>query len=250
MATLPSAALLAGSLFVAVTVLSPDSARASGTTFSFDLTGASANPAAPTASASKSFFGTPASTAQGETLTLVFQNALRPDGSSKPVSATADGLCIYKAGGTGLNDAGNSNCGLGRPGNGSDVLDQNAIELFFDRQVELVSYQYGALVVGQGNPLITWGAPYSPMVSTETLFDKRPGTSYAFDNPFVINAYEIISIGGTGGGRGSSTTEALLSQLVVRTVPTVPGPLPLLGAGAAFAWSRRLRSRLQGVGSR
>lgn len=24
----------------------------------------------------------------------------------------------------------------------------------------------------------------------------------------------------------------------------VPGPLPLLGAGAAFAWSRKLRSRV------
>jgi MYXO-CTERM domain-containing protein len=25
---------------------------------------------------------------------------------------------------------------------------------------------------------------------------------------------------------------------------TVPGPLPLLGAGAAFGWSRRLRKRI------
>ena len=27
----------------------------------------------------------------------------------------------------------------------------------------------------------------------------------------------------------------------------VPGPLPLLGAGAAFGWSRRLRRRLSGT---
>jgi hypothetical protein len=33
------------------------------------------------------------------------------------------------------------------------------------------------------------------------------------------------------------------------TAPAVPGPLPLLGAGAAFGWSRQLRKRIGTSGS-
>lgn len=173
------------------------------------------------------------------------------------MSAPAEGLCIYKAGGAGLNGIGMTNCGLRNAGNGQGGGNQNSIELFFDQQVELLSYQYGSLRVGLGNPLITWGVPSSPLVSTEVLFRKQANTTYAFDNPFIVNANQIITITGTGGGGGTTTTQALLSQLVVRAVPpspspgsSVPGPLPLLGAGAAFGWSRRLRCRLKSPPSR
>ncbi len=241
----PEAGLIAASLIAAGLTLAPAPVQAIGTTFSFDLGSATATPAGPLASPTK--FTT---SADGQTLNLVFQNALRPNGNAKPVSATADGLCIYKAGGAGLNDVGRSNCGRRNPGDGTGVANQESIELFFDRQVELLSYRYGSLRVGLGNPLLTWGDPNSPVVSTETLFEKQINTSYAFTNPFIVQANEIFTITGTGGGRGTSSTEALLSGLVVRTLAdapassNVPGPLPLLGAMAAFGWSRRLRSRL------
>ena len=226
-------------------------AQAIGTTFSFNLGSSNATPADPLASPSKSF----TASADGRSLNMVFQNALLPNGNAKPVSATADGLCVYKAGGAGVDDIGRSNCGRGNPGNGSGVRNQNAIELFFDQQVELLSYRYGSLRLGRGNPLLTWGAPTSPVFSTETLFDKKINTTYAFENPFIVQAHQILTITGTGGGRGTSSTEALLSGLVVRAFPqepqapsSVPGPLPLLGAMAAFGWSRRLRSRLSHTG--
>jgi hypothetical protein len=226
MSPLPPSQPLLGPLLTAGLVLGGSPARAIGTTFSFDLGSSTASPAAPLASPSKAF----TATANGQTLQLVFQNALLPNGNAKPVSATDEGLCLYKAGGAGLNNIGRTNCGRANPGNGNGARNQNAIELFFDQQVELLSYRYGSLRVGRGNPLLTWGAPISPMVSTETLFDKQVDTSYTFSNPFIIQANQIITITGTGGGRGSSTTEALLSHL--------------FGAMAAFGWSRRLRSRL------
>lgn len=233
-----------GSLLWASLALAPAPVEAIGTTFSFNLGSAAATPADPLASLSKSF----TATADGRSIQLVFQNALRPIGNPKAVSATAEGLCIYKAGGAGLNAIGRTNCGRRNPGNGAGVGNQNAIELFFDQQVELLSYRYGSLRVGRGNPLLTWGAPASPVVSTETLFDKQINTTYDFSNPFIVQANQILTITSSGGGRGSSTTQALLSELVVRAVPdspsNVPGPLPLLGAMAAFGWSRRLRSRL------
>ncbi|WP_094585295.1 hypothetical protein [Synechococcus sp. BO 8801] len=250
MSALPFARPLLGTLLGAGIVLSGSPGQALGTTFTFDLGSGTATPADPQASSTKTF----SAQADGRMLRLVFQNALLPDDTAKPVSATDEGLCLYKAGGPGLNDIGLTNCGRDTPGNGTGTANQSAIELVFDQAVELVSYRYGSLRVGLGNPLLTWGEPTSPVVSTETLFDKQVGTSYAFANPFVVGANQVIAITGVGGDRDSSSTEVLLSQLVVRAIPSepatdVPGPLPLAGALAAFGWSRRLRDRLNRRGA-
>ncbi len=250
MSALPLARPLLGTLLGAGLVLGGSPGQAIGTTFTFDLGSSTATPADPQASATKAF----SAKADGRTLRLVFQNALLPNDNTKPVSATDEGVCLYKAGGAGLNDIGLTNCGRESPGNGTGEANQSAIELIFDQEVELLSYSYGSLRVGLGNPLLTWGEPTSPVVSTETLFDKAVGTSYAFANPFVVRANRIIAITGTGGDRDSSSTEVLLSQLVVRALPSepatgVPGPLPLAGALAAFGWSRRLRGRLSRRGA-
>jgi uncharacterized repeat protein (TIGR03803 family) len=50
-----------------------------------------------------------------------------------------------------------------------------------------------------------------------------------------------------GGANGGGTIFAFDSG--VRSSNPVPGPLPLMGAGAAFGWSRRLRRRIQQVRS-
>lgn len=253
MSALPLARPLLGTLLGAGLVLTGSPGQAVGTTFTFDLGSGTATPADPQASSTKAF----SAQADGRLLRMVFQNALLPlvpDDLPKPVSATEAGLCLYKSGGAGLNDIGLTNCGLETPGNGTGAANQSAIALVFDQAVELVSYRYGSLRVGLGNPLLTWGEPTSPVVSTETLFDKQAGTSYAFANPFVVRANRTIAITGVGGDRGSSSTEVLLSQLVVRALPAepptgVPGPLPLAGALAAFGWSRRLRGRLKRRGA-
>jgi MYXO-CTERM domain-containing protein len=58
-------------------------------------------------------------------------------------------------------------------------------------------------------------------------FQPLGGSLYATTNPGFFGTYQALA---------QSPTPA-----------SVPGPLPLLGAGAAFGWSRRLRKRIHGV---
>lgn len=46
-------------------------------------------------------------------------------------------------------------------------------------------------------------------------------------------------------GQPSNATATISNFVFTATYETVPGPLPLAGAAAAFAWSRRLRRRLK-----
>jgi len=60
-----------------------------------------------------------------------------------------------------------------------------------------------------------------------------------FGEPMGYN-YQLFSDSSKGGelaGCGSGTCQ--------KTVFTVPGPLPLLGVGAAFGYSRTLRKRIK-----
>ncbi len=55
-------------------------------------------------------------------------------------------------------------------------------------------------------------------------------------NPFLlIDNVQLYQVAGGGGGGGVTNQE-------------VPGPLPIAGMGVAFAWSRRLRRRIQAEG--
>ena len=49
---------------------------------------------------------------------------------------------------------------------------------------------------------------------------------------------------GSNFGRASTTISNFNGPLAASGPASVPGPLPLLGAGAAFGWSRQLRSRI------
>ncbi len=98
-------------------------------------------------------------------------------------------------------------------------------------------------------------------------FDGTPVFSFTDSSSLaVISAANLLNIfqddNTTGGVESSSgsvaglrifdnvLTDAEVADLNLLTPPTplpsqVPGPLPLLGVGAAFGWSRRLRSRLR-----
>lgn len=89
-------------------------------------------------------------------------------------------------------------------------------------------------------------------------------------SPILVNAYDNIGFNLAGGGlvllnnnysgfftpvvaaltpfvTGNVGDGVITSSLLSPVTPPapVPGPLPLLGAGAAFVWSRRLRRRLK-----
>jgi hypothetical protein len=77
-------------------------------------------------------------------------------------------------------------------------------------------------------------------------------SSYTSGSPIVssatFNGTTLAGLGFTPGLSGLIGTWALTGTsetIQVRLSPyAAPGPLPLLGAGAAFSWSRRLRRRV------
>jgi hypothetical protein len=85
-------------------------------------------------------------------------------------------------------------------------------------------------------------------ISGDFLIDS----AYTSNNPIVssaiFNGKTLASIGFTTTGLiGTWTldgTSETIQVILGAPAAAVPGPLPLLGAGAAFGWSRRLRKRI------
>ena len=81
----------------------------------------------------------------------------------------------------------------------------------------------------QRSPFFAWAwQPSAPNVSYVSL--ELPGPT-------------VTAIGASSLKVNQSTAREFF---IATAVPRVPGPLPLLGAAAAFGWSRRLRRRLGG----
>jgi hypothetical protein len=67
----------------------------------------------------------------------------------------------------------------------------------------------------------------------------------SFTNPYLVSAGSTIFV--TTSGTPAETLGLFrISNLQVQLAPeaSVPGPLPLVGAGIAFAYSRKLRTRI------
>jgi hypothetical protein len=73
------------------------------------------------------------------------------------------------------------------------------------------------------------------LLETINLASTPIGTTVNFSSPFLFNAGENIVFQASG-----SNSSIRLGSL---TVEDVPGPIPLLGASAAFVWSRKLRRK-------
>ena len=100
-------------------------------------------------------------------------------------------------------------------------------------------------------------APASSVSGTSTVLYGlisrfRIDSSYTLNSPIVssatFNSQTLSSLGFTTTGLiGTWTIDGTPESINVYIGPpatSVPGPLPLLGAGAAFGWSRRLRKRI------
>jgi hypothetical protein len=68
--------------------------------------------------------------------------------------------------------------------------------------------------------------------------------NYFATNPVINNYYVAYDFGPTGVIAGGATPSTNFMGNMYLEYQYVPGPLPLLGAGAAFGWSRRLRKRI------
>ena len=74
----------------------------------------------------------------------------------------------------------------------------------------------------------------TPIVSSAT-FNGKTLASLGFTTTGLIGTWTLV---------GTSETIQLIIVAPTPSGPTVPGPLPLFGVGAAFGWSRRLRKRM------
>jgi len=103
--------------------------------------------------------------------------------------------------------------------------------------VQLISYQVGFLSNGSGNQVLTFSEGSNTSVETNFVDEATAN----FSTQFVVDADAIIS-----AVRTTPPTEGQGGlQFRQLTVNVVPGPLPLLGAAAAFGASRKLRARIR-----
>jgi MYXO-CTERM domain-containing protein len=106
------------------------------------------------------------------------------------------------------------------------------VALAFDN--DSISFDYTQDLIGQNGFGTTC---ISNLICDFNIFAAGPGV------PMAYNYFEISQ----GGNRFLLTKFAPAASGGNPDGPTatgVPGPLPLLGAGAAFGWSRRLRKRI------
>lgn len=117
--------------------------------------------------------------------------------------------------------------------NSSNFRPYSSFEMTFDVPVKLLSYN------------VSWREQSNDSTTTYTqgsLQSIQSNTAdglVAFTNPFIASANAPITVSTNDlNGRG-------LVQINQFTVEYVPGPMPLVGAAAAFSWSRRLRDRIR-----
>ena len=123
----------------------------------------------------------------------------------------------------------------------------SGIDVYFGDITFPSDFGTGAGVIGDGT-----GAPFGP-VQLIFGFGQEIWVPSGYQSGAPLNASAIFqgetlaSLGVTPGiyswtwGSGADADDLTLH--VEQSIPPVPGPLPLLGAGAAFGWSRRLRKR-------
>jgi hypothetical protein len=102
------------------------------------------------------------------------------------------------------------------------------------KDVELDVNHSGA---GQVVTKVVTDLPGSPLIST----DGVPAGPSTFNPNTTFITVRDSWVANEATGRVSSISNVFTQQ------SSVPGPLPLLGAGAAFGFSRRIRNRIKGV---
>lgn len=94
------------------------------------------------------------------------------------------------------------------------------------------------------------GSAVNPTTVTKELFEGLTATNSLGVLTSVDGGHDELDLAGTGiqqlyvKDRWSVPEQHTLETLSNGFTQTVPGPLPLLGAAAAFGWSRKLRRRV------
>jgi hypothetical protein len=83
----------------------------------------------------------------------------------------------------------------------------------------------------------------TPLPTNSTATEVTPGNIVTFPTGTVSSLTFTSNLSRTGGKIDTITDT--LTQKIGDPISTVPGPLPILGAGAAFGFSRKLRNRIK-----
>ena len=155
---------------------------------------------------------------------------------------TTDGLCVISL-----------TCGVG--GSASAA----AIQLSFSKPIKNFSFKVGL----NTPPDVGWSGGSGPTaynsylrfnVAGSTPIDialdtlTNTSTTYPFSPSILVAANTAIKVGLYCDGAGCPNRTGayfFISDVIVEA----PAPLPLIGTGAAFAWTRQLRRRIKGTPS-
>jgi hypothetical protein len=127
----------------------------------------------------------------------------------------------------------------------------------FSKPVELGIYN-NFKVGTNSNPITPWSSDLGlaffyngiQQGSTISLNDSilTGGSSFKFESKVLVAANTAITVGLVCSGSNCNITgdeQFFISDVIVEA----PAPLPLIGTGAAFAWTRRLRRRIKATPS-
>ena len=158
-------------------------------------------------------------------------------GDARFVTTNSDGLCVIS-----------TNCNL------SGAESAAAIQLSFSKPIQNFSFKVGNNTPpddqwsgGSGETAYNSYLRFNVAGSTPidiALTTLTAGNTYSFSPSILVAANTAIKVGlyCDGVGCPSRTGSAFfISDVIVEA----PAPLPLIGTGAAFAWTRRLRRRIK-----
>lgn len=156
------------------------------------------------------------------------------------LNATSQGLCAWSYTGTT-----GGRCGYNVSDGASTGSGLTGFTLSFNQFVYLDSIQISQFAPSTGTTALSNATInfYNPSSGQTAAFSiTGPNTTYNFSTLFGVSAGTELFV----------TTDALTAasnggvfRIQSLSVSDVPGPLPLLGVGAAFGWSRKLRKKIK-----
>ena len=164
-------------------------------------------------------------------INLTISNAVGTGLKSLPLNTNLQGFCANV-----LNLTGGVRCGNAEYAPTS----LTGFSMTFDKSVYLSQFNISQFSAGLQSGALT----FTSGSQAETINFTSGGTQ-SFANPFLASAGTAVFV--TSSALPSTITSNFrLDDFEVSQASqaSVPGPLPILGAGVAFAYSRRLRARI------
>ena len=177
-------------------------------------------------------FNTPSAqyTEDSSGINLTIDNAVGTDlPTAGGIVGNAAGLCSFIQN---ANDSGGFRCGYNALSGATASSSLTSFDFTFSSDVFLRSFNVSALN-GVNSALLSFGAQNFNITSTGV---QNFSGNYLVSQgtPVTLSTSSVVFADGLGGA-------VRISDLQVEEVP---GPLPLLGAASAFAYSRKLRKKI------